>query len=148
MELTDLNYVLKIEKEVFPHSNWSRKAFEIEILSPISFPLVLILDNDLIGYIIYNIVQDEAHITNFAIKKEHQNKGFGSILLEFAINNIKNLGVKSIYLEVRVSNERALHIYEKFGFKKLYIRKKYYLDTQEDAIVMGLFFNNGIQRQA
>ncbi len=140
MQKDDIPQVLEIETAVFPHTRWTYQSFLYEISSEVSFPYVLLFDNKIVGYIIFHIIYPEAHITNFAITKEHQNKGFGKYLLKFAINKIKEKKVKSIFLEVRVSNTRAQYIYKKFGFKPVGIRKNYYKNNNEDAIVMALFF--------
>lgn len=142
MEISDLDDVLEIEKRVFPYTSWSRISFEMEIYSPFSSPYVLLLENRVIGYIVFHTISEETHITNFAIQPEYQNKGYGKFLFKFAIDNIRNSKSKSIYLEVRASNLRAQHIYEKFGFKKIGIRKKYYSNNNEDAIIMALFLDN------
>ncbi len=140
MEDKDIPEILSIENKAFPHTRWNKQAFLYEISSKFSFPYGLFVNNKLIGYIIYHIIPPEAHITNFAIAAKYQNKGYGKFLLNFAINKIKELKIKSIFLEVRASNYKAQHIYKKFGFKQVGIRKKYYRNNKEDAIVMALFF--------
>lgn len=140
MQKDDIPRVLEIETSVFPHTSWAYNSFLNEISSEISFPYVLLFNNKIVGYIIFHIIYPEAHITNFAIAKEHQNKGLGKCLLEFAINKIKEKKVKSIFLEVRVSNIRAQYIYKKFGFKFIGIRENYYQNNNESAIIMALFF--------
>ncbi len=134
-----INEILKIETETFSNTSWSKQTFLNEFSSPISYIYGIIDDNQLIGYMIIHIIKPEAHILNFAIAKKFQNKGYGSKLLNYVINNIKKYDVKSIFLEVSIANKRAQHLYKKFGFKKIYVRKNYYKNNNEDALVMALY---------
>ncbi|MEB3851455.1 MAG: ribosomal protein S18-alanine N-acetyltransferase [Desulfurococcales archaeon] len=80
------------------------------------------------------------HLVSIAVLEEYRGRGVGSALLSETIRSLRDhYGVESIYLEVRVSNERAIRLYEKFGFRKVRIIKKYYMDG-EDAYVMVLRF--------
>ena len=91
-----------------------------------------------LGFICFWVLWDEMHILNIAVKKAFQGKGIGSLLLEKALAYAHQRGVKWVSLEVRVSNQRAINLYHKFGFKKIGRRLRYYHDTGEDAILMGL----------
>ena len=79
---------------------------------------------------------DEAHITNIAVLKEYRGKKIGEALLKEMINTCKDNKINSMTLEVRVSNLVAQNLYKKFGFKFSGIRKEYYSDNKEDAIIM------------
>jgi len=84
------------------------------------------------------MVVDEVHIMNIAIRADMRRKGMAKLLLSELIRLAKSRDMSKIWLEVRPSNKAALSLYKKMGFKKVAIRKKYYSDTNEDAIVMAL----------
>ena len=135
----DIDVVMEIENASFPRP-WLREFFEKELKSPISYCFVekAVLDGRemLAGYIVFWIVADEAHILNIAVKPEMRNRGLGKRLLSFSLVFMLEKGVKEAYLEVRTSNESAKKLYDRFGFKGVYVRKKYY--GNEDAVVMML----------
>lgn len=93
-----------------------------------------------IGFMINQIILDECHLLNFCIHPDFQNLGLGQRILEWFIESMRKRGIHSMFLEVRVSNVSAIKIYQKMGFKKIRIRKKYYVSEhgQEDALVMKL----------
>ena len=79
---------------------------------------------------------DEAHVTNISIHPDFQNKKLAHRLILSMIDECYREKIKYITLEVRVSNQKAINLYEKFGFKYLGLRKKYYQDNNEDALIM------------
>jgi ribosomal-protein-alanine acetyltransferase len=81
---------------------------------------------------------NEAEVYNIAIINEYQHKGAGSLLLERFVDKCKNLGVEAIWLEVRESNNTAINFYKKFNFKEIQIRKYYYTNPPENALIMKL----------
>jgi ribosomal-protein-alanine N-acetyltransferase len=85
-------------------------------------------------------VLDECHLLNISIKKSMQKKGYGSHLLDEVIRRANLAHAKTIYLEVRVSNQTAINLYDKHGFNEMSIRKDYYRarEGREDAVLMGL----------
>ena len=92
-------------------------------------------DNGVDGYILASVVLDEANLDRIAVRKDKRNNQIGKKLIEALEDNLIKNGVNSIFLEVRVSNMIAISLYEKMGFEKINVRKKYYENT-EDAIVM------------
>ncbi len=124
-KLRDLPEILKIEKEVFPEP-WSFYSFIIELNHPFNHFVVLEMENEIIGYMIAGEFEESYHLKNIAIKKEYQGKGYGKFLLNHLIEKAKKENKKFIFLEVRVSNERAIKFYEKLGFKRNRILKGYY----------------------
>ncbi|MFP3471371.1 ribosomal protein S18-alanine N-acetyltransferase, partial [Micrococcus sp. SIMBA_144] len=88
------------------------------------------------GYCGVWVIIDEAHITNIALHPEYRGLKLGEALLNKAIHFAKSRGALKITLEVRVSNIVAQNLYRKFGFEEGGIRKNYYTDNQEDALVM------------
>ena len=101
--------------------------------------LVSIKDDKVIGFAMFSVVHPECHILNIAIDKRYQGVGEGSLLLKYVLQQSKAMKVKIIFLEVRVSNHKAIGFYENFGFIKDAIREKYYPgNPREDALLMSL----------
>ncbi len=98
------------------------------------------LNEEMIGYAVMMFVLDECHLLNISIKKNMQKKGYGSHLLNEVIRRANLTHAKTIYLEVRVSNQAAINLYDKHGFNEMSIRKDYYRarEGREDAVLMGL----------
>ncbi len=84
------------------------------------------LDDEVRGYLIYSIVLDEVHLLNICIAPQYQNKGYGATFLKWLIEQVKQAGSKTLYLEVRASNHAAIHLYETLGFNELGVRPNYY----------------------
>lgn len=95
------------------------------------------LDDEIVGFVGILRIVDEANIMNIATKENKRNLGIASKLLEHIINYSKSIGCTSITLEVNENNYSAIHIYEKFNFKRIGLRKKYYNNT-DNAIIMTL----------
>ena len=132
--------IIKIEKEVFPFSAWSKENFLSSLFSPVSRNYLLTNDKkEIIGYILLYVIKPESHILNFAIKKKYQGKGLGKYLLLNVLDILKKDGIERVYLEVRESNTRAIKLYESTGFVQIARRKNYYAHSAkggpEDAIV-------------
>ncbi|HEY3294450.1 MAG TPA: ribosomal protein S18-alanine N-acetyltransferase [bacterium] len=125
--------ILKIEKAVYKDP-WSAASF-LEIMSFSPNNWVAMVDGHVVGYIITQWVIDEIHILNVAVAEEMHRKGVGSKLLSYLVAEGQKQGMRDMFLEVRVTNTPAQALYERFGFKPLSVRKKYYGDG-EDALVM------------
>ncbi len=133
-KLGDEKVIAEIERECF-ESPWSENA----VLSSIdSGDVFLTLEEgfEVIGYVGLKSVLDEGYINNIAIKKEHRRKGGATLLLKSLIEKAKQMDLAFISLEVRVSNQNAISLYEKFGFENKGIRKNFYENPKEDAIIM------------
>ncbi|MCP2597545.1 ribosomal protein S18-alanine N-acetyltransferase [Candidatus Aminicenantes bacterium AC-335-B20] len=138
MREEDVDEVVEIEKLSFS-TPWSRFAFLSEIYNqPISSPFIIedSRDNRIIGYVIYWVIGDEAHINNIALHPEYRGKGIGEFVLRKIIELIKKAGAKSVSLEVRPSNIPARKLYRKLGFQLKAIRKDYYINPKEDALIL------------
>lgn len=129
---TDLEAILSIERQVFSNP-WPPEAFEMEAHCK---SYVLLEDDLLIGYIMYHVVLDEAMIVNFGIAPQRQNEGLGNQLLSHTMHLMQAARIHNIYLDVRESNSSARHLYTKYGFQVVGMRKNYYSHPEEDAIVM------------
>jgi ribosomal-protein-alanine N-acetyltransferase len=116
---------------------WTKESLKQELLdTTFRKYLVAIKDNIVIGFIGVWIVLDEGHITNIAVHPEYRGIGIGDKLLNNLIYLCRNLEIKNITLEVRKSNIIAQNLYKKYGFLEQGIRKKYYANNNEDAIIM------------
>jgi len=136
MEEQDLDAIMVLEHKCFTMP-WSRNAFYNELhQNQYAHYLVLEENEQIIGYCGAWLVIDEAHITNIAILPTFQGRGLGEALLCEMIEQCREKGIERITLEVRVSNIVAQGLYKKLGFTEGAIRKNYYSDNQEDAIVM------------
>jgi [ribosomal protein S18]-alanine N-acetyltransferase len=136
MTIDDLDAVMEIEHSSFSIP-WSREAFYNEIeQNHLSTYLVAEDGERIAGYCGVWLVVDEAHITNVAVLPEYRGQGIGEDLMMRIMEISKEVGARVMTLEVRVSNVAAKGLYRKMGFQDGGIRKRYYSDNQEDALVM------------
>lgn len=135
MTLADIDEVVALESQSFDHP-WSKQSFLEELENPVAYYLLAVMDGMLVGYAGMWVILDEAHITNVAISPTHRKQGFGEVLMQEAIRIVKEKKVTAMTLEVRPSNVAALALYHKLGFILQGIRKNYYEDTHEDALIM------------
>ena len=138
MKEEDVDRIVEIERLSFT-TPWSKYAFLSEIYNqPISCPFVIedSRKNKIIGYVIYWIIGDEAHINNIALHPEFRGQGIGEYVLRKIIELIKKAGAKFISLEVRPSNIPARKLYQKLEFRLEAIRKNYYINPREDALIL------------
>ena len=118
-------------------SPWSTESYIQEIKNPVALYLVAVINNNIVGFIGTWNVLDESHITNVAVHPDFRKQKIGSLLLENLINTCeKQHNTSSFDLEVRANNIPAQKLYSKFCFKNNGIRKGYYTDNKEDAILM------------
>jgi [ribosomal protein S18]-alanine N-acetyltransferase len=136
MEEKDLDQVMQIELESFTLP-WSREAYYNE-LTKNQFAVYIVLEDheNVIGYCGMWLIIDEAHITNIAVHPDYRGKKLGEALLRKVMEVAREHGAKTMTLEVRVTNNIAQSLYRKLGFQNGGIRKNYYTDNQEDALVM------------
>ena len=143
MEICKLNddlvpKALKIYKNCLNQSNFSEISLKITNSYPHNHIYLAKAGQAVCGLIDYSIVSDQAFLNNIATVLEHRNSGIASKLIKSMITKCKNLKIKSISLEVRISNQAAINLYEKFGFSKISKRKRIYSDPVEDGWVMSL----------
>ena len=136
MGFSDLEEAYKIELDVNP-SPWKYETF-LSSFEVGHKGLICKKDNLMIGFIIFSPISPEAHILSISVRNEMQSKGIGTLLLKSMLDQCKVMNYKKIFLEVRVTNEKAINFYEKFGFSKDAIRNNYYTDNSEDALLMSL----------
>ncbi len=127
--------VLEIEKECFS-SPWSRESLEAELGNEYARFFVAVCDGTVIGYIGAFNVFGEVSLGNLAVKKEYRKAGVASALLNELEKTAKNENAEFITLEVRQSNTAAIRLYKKLGFSQSGLRKGFYQNPTEDAILM------------
>lgn len=130
-----INEILVIDSLSFSMP-WSKKSITEELNNKFAKYIVMKQNNKVIGYAGAWIILDEAHITNIAIHPKYRGAGAGSFILESLIEICSKDDINTLTLEVRKSNTIAQNLYNKFGFKEEGIRKNYYANNNEDAIIM------------
>ena len=129
--------IATIEKNSFSVP-WSENAITDSLNSGTEF-YIATLNNDIVGYMGISKIAGEGYVTNIAVLPEHRRLGIGKKILEFVIQKSKD-ELEFISLEVRVSNHAAISLYEKLGFKNVGLRKRFYTNPTEDAIIMTKHF--------
>jgi [ribosomal protein S18]-alanine N-acetyltransferase len=137
----DIKEVLLVEYASFP-TPWSRDAFENEIKqNHFANYIVLEVNGEVVGYGGFWSILDEAHITNIAVSPAYRGKKLGEYLVRKMMELARELGAEMMTLEVRASNLVAQGLYKKLGFEEKGIRKGYYSDDGEDALIMWVNIN-------
>jgi ribosomal-protein-alanine N-acetyltransferase len=152
MAKSDVHRVLEIQKEC-NLSVWSAADYFAEICNADSLMLVERLDQTTNGFLAarltkalpleeQRIIYADADILNFGVAEAFQKRGIGTRLLEYFFSIIKPLNLEAVWLEVRESNAKAINFYEKSGFVQIQIRRNFYRDPTENAVLMKLDFWN------
>ena len=137
LSIRDIDFVVKIEEESYGAHHWSRESFFNELSNDLAhYFCATDEDGKLLGYIGTWQILEEAHITTISVKPEYRRRKIGEALFYQAVEDCYKNGIKYITLEVRISNEKAIKLYEKYGLKSLGTRKGYYQDNNEDALIM------------
>ena len=135
MLVDDLDQVMKIENELFSPP-WTKEGFFTYLTRKDAMFLVVEEKGEILAYCGLIMVLDEGDITNVAVRPDRQKEGIGHFLMDSLIRLAEQQGVTTIHLEVRTGNGTAIRLYERMGFTKDGIRKKYYTDPVEDALLM------------
>jgi [ribosomal protein S18]-alanine N-acetyltransferase len=135
LDLVDLNAIETIEQRAYP-TPWSRSMFASELAKPTSICLGAFEGEDLVGYVVNSRYVDAWHVMNVAVDPEHRGRGIATALLERLFELTRDDERRGYTLEVRVSNEDAIRLYEKLGFESRGTRRGYYTDNREDALIM------------
>ncbi len=130
-----LDGVMAVETACFPVP-WSRRMFEEEIGRPFSDARVALEGERVVGYSVCWTVGDEAHLLNLAVAPAARRGGVGTRILRECLRRAARAGASRIHLEVRVSNGPAIAMYRKEGFRPAGIRRGYYTDNGEDALLL------------
>jgi ribosomal-protein-alanine N-acetyltransferase len=135
LRATDLDSIEVIERRSYP-TPWSRSMFAGELAKPASICLGAFEGGQLVGYMIISRYVDAWHVMNLAVDPEFRRRGIASLLLDQLFELTDSGGARGYTLEVRVSNEGAIRLYEGAGFRSRGIRRGYYTDNREDALIM------------
>lgn len=135
MEHEHVDQVYDIEELSF-FTPWSKKSIHTEVDNPLGHYIVLMDQDRVIAYGGFWVVMEEANINNVAVSPEYRGRGLSRLLMDKLIEMAKTQGAKELFLEVRSSNYVAQNLYRSLGFKMIGLRTGYYVDTEEDAIVM------------
>ncbi len=136
LEYKHLKQMVEIEREAFD-TPWSEIMFIPEVEAENAHYIVGTTGDKVICYGGFHKVLDEGHITNIVVRDTFRRMGIGKYLLTQLIDKAKSLDIKYLTLEVKVTNEPAIKMYEKFGFKASGLRKRYY-NNMYDALIMWL----------
>lgn len=136
LDAADLDLVEAIERESYP-TPWSRSMFDAELRKPSSLALGAFTDDDaLVGYAFVSRYVDAWHVMNVAVADAFRRRGIASALLGRLFEVTESDSRRGYTLEVRVSNTGAIRLYERLGFEPRGIRRGYYTDNREDALIM------------
>jgi len=138
MGMEDLDSILAIEAVCFS-SPWSWNHFKQELAKTYGRLRVAVIQNQVVGYIIAWLIDDELHIANLAVHPDFRSHGIGEALVKNMLGN--RTGCVLATLEVREGNTSARQLYEKLGFSIVGVRKKYYEAEGEDALIMTKYFD-------
>jgi [ribosomal protein S18]-alanine N-acetyltransferase len=131
----DLPSVISIERRSFP-TPWSLAMFVLELSKPSGICLAASAGDELLGYVICSRYDQVWHLMNIAVSPDHRRRGIAWSLMTRLAEEAR--GVLPFTLEVRVSNRKAIEMYERFGFRSAGVRPRYYHDNGEDALIMWL----------
>ena len=130
----DLPQVIAIERRAFP-TPWSLAMFVLELSKPSGICLTALSDGRVVGYLVCSRYDVVWHVMNVAVDPERRREGIATALLEHLFDQADKPG-EQYTLEVRLSNDPAIALYEQFGFESAGVRPGYYHDNKEDALIM------------
>ena len=137
MQKSDVDNVINIEEKAYGEHHWSEESFLNGLSNDLArYYAAFDINGNLLGYAGCWQILEEVHITNIAVSPDFRRQKIGERLLRQIIDDCYKNKAKYITLEVRVSNNAAIKLYEKYGFKSLGTRKGYYQNNNEDALIM------------
>lgn len=139
MTAEHIDQIAQLEKQCFS-TPWSSQALRQELEVDNAVFLTALYDNNVVGYVGMHNNLGEGYITNIAVDKQYRRKSIGQQLILALFDYAADNNMQFISLEVRVSNNAAISLYEKLGFEKLGIRKSFYSHPTEDALIMTRYF--------
>ena len=146
LSVDDIDEVGEIERLSMP-APWSPAMFAGEIAKPTSVCLGAWIGEPsrLVGYVIVSRYVDAWHVMNLVVSESHRRRGVATALLAEVFSRTRDAGRRGFTLEVRLSNAAALELYEGMGFRRQGVRRGYYTDNREDAVIM---WRDGVSREA
>lgn len=138
MTVEDVSAVVELDQKSFSLP-WPERSFRYELTdNPASRCWVAEVDGKIVGMIVVWLIVDEAHVATLATHPDFRRRGIAKKLLSYGLRGLIEEGAQSSFLEVRASNIAAQEMYRKFGYEESGIRRRYYRDNDEDAILMTL----------
>ena len=141
MNKEHVSQIAQLEAQCFS-APWSEKSIASELENPLSLWLVAEENGQVLGYVGSQTVLDESDMMNVAVDPRFRRQGIARALIETLIAELAKMGSRCLRLEVRVSNESARALYERMGFQQLGLRKNYYHNPKEDALILGKEWEN------
>jgi [ribosomal protein S18]-alanine N-acetyltransferase len=136
LQLSDLDAIERIERASYP-TPWSRSMFASELAKQSSLSIAAVTpEGKLVGYLVLSRYVDAWHVMNVAVDPAHRRHGIASAMLARLFEDTRSDAERGYTLEVRVSNGAAISLYERFGFVSRGVRRGYYTDNREDAVIM------------
>lgn len=135
MQPEHVAFVAEMERQCFSDP-WSEKSVASELDNPLSLWLIAEVDGVVAGYVGSQTVLDSADMMNLAVSPSFRRQGIGERLVNCLTEELKEKGVKTLLLEVRISNEPARELYQKLGFEIVGKRPRYYEKPREDAVIL------------
>lgn len=133
----DLNTIVEIENASMS-SPWTLDSYKEALDSNHAFIMVADEEGVCVGFAVFYLTAPESELPDIVVSESYRGRGIGKLLLDASLRELSLRGVDTVFLEVRVSNERAQALYEKMGFEEIGRRKYFYSDPIEDAICMRL----------
>lgn len=131
----EIGQVYNIEEQSFSH-NWTRKQLCDSMNSTLDTVALCIFHGQIVGYIIYSMICEDADLLRIAVLPEYRRCGIAQRLIAYMMYDCKEHNIQNIFLEVRRSNEAARSLYARMGFEQISVRNNYYSNPVEDGIVM------------
>lgn len=134
LDESNTDQLIALEKLCFAY-HWTPEQFRLGLRDG-AYTVLGIFDNaNLAGYIAFSLIEDEMEILNLAVHPDFRRQGLGTALLGRAFEICREKGIAKSFLDVKESNQGALNLYAKFGYTQIGVRKKYYPDTKENALL-------------
>jgi len=144
MQASDLDAVLQVEQNAYTHP-WTRAVFNDTLQAGYQAQMLL-REQDVLGYFVAMQGVDEVHLLNITVAPQYQMQGWAVVIMQALHTWARSVLAQWSWLEVRVSNARAIHLYQRFGYQQVGLRKNYYPaghGRREDAIVMSMQLGAG-----
>ncbi|MDO4911954.1 MAG: ribosomal protein S18-alanine N-acetyltransferase [Lactobacillus sp.] len=135
-KVKDAAQAIMLEQQIYDDLPWNEYTFRTEFAKKSALYYGLYDHGSMVGLVGLRVKNDEAHITNIMVNPNYQSQGIGHFLLDLIIDKAKLLNCSLVSLEVRKDNDRAIRLYEQYGFKKYRVRKRYYQNIGVDGITM------------
>lgn len=135
-DLSDIKRIMAMEEGSIVHP-WTSQDIETLITDWSKKCLVADLNGEVVGYVGAETVLDECNIGNIVVDKDFRGRGYATVIMDILLNNLKDRGIKKVFLEVESDNVPAISLYEKHGFTRYNLRRDYY-GQGRDAILMSL----------